>query len=213
MTQLQALVLAAGSSRRFPANKLLRPLPDGRCLLDLAVAQARQLTPEVLLIINNDVQLRQHCESQHYPCLINPDAASGMASSIACGVAHTARAKHWAILLADMPGIKPTTLQQLASVYAQHTITVPTYQGQHGHPVIFAAACFAQLRALSGDQGARSLLQNNPGVYFLETQDAGVDFDIDTEQDWAQFLQHGNSDSDNWNLSQNVASADETRQK
>ena len=191
MTHLQALILAAGSSRRFPVHKLLHPLPDGRCLLDITYQQAIQLTPQILFVINTDVQLRQHCEAHHYGYVINSQAESGMASSIACGVTAAADASGWAIFLADMPCIKASTLRLLAKTYSKHDVLVPIYQQQHGHPVIFSAHWFTKLRGLTGDQGARGLLRDNPAVHLLETGDAGVCLDIDTQADWNSFLERG----------------------
>jgi molybdenum cofactor cytidylyltransferase len=191
MKKLQALILAAGSSRRFPANKLLRPLPTQHCLLDISYQLASALTPQVLLVINSDSQMRAHCESHRYPFLINPQADTGMASSIACAVAATADADGWAIFLADMPCVQPSTLITLADNWSAHEVTVPTYRQRHGHPVIFSRNWFSALRALSGDQGARGLFQDNPAVFRLETDDAGVCFDIDTQADWERYIERG----------------------
>jgi molybdenum cofactor cytidylyltransferase len=191
MAQLQALILAAGSSRRFPANKLLRPLPDNRCLLDIAYQLASRLTPNILLVINSDEQMQQHCRAHRYNTLINSQADTGMASSIACAVAATPDADGWAIFLADMPCIKPSTLKLLAEGWRAHDVTVPDYQQLHGHPVIFSRNWFSALSTLSGDQGARGLLQDNPAVYHLQTNDAGVCVDIDTEADWTVYIKNG----------------------
>ncbi len=189
MKSLQALVLAAGSSRRFPANKLLRPLPDQSCLLDISYQLASILTPQVMLVINNDEKMQAHCRTQHYPYLINSRADTGMASSIVTGVRSTADATGWAIFLADMPCIKPATLHLLAELWTNYEVTQPTYQNQAGHPVIFSASWLDKLSALTCDQGARGLLQTHPAVHRLETSDAGVCFDIDTEADWETFMQ------------------------
>ena len=188
MLQLQAVILAAGSSRRFPVNKLLRPLPTNTCLLDIAYQHASALTPNVLLVINADAQMQQHCLAHRYNTLLNPQADTGMASSIACAVAATPQADGWAVFLADVPCIEPATLKLLADSWSAHEVTVPVYQQRHGHPVIFSGEWFTTLCALSGDQGARGLLRNNPAVYRLETNDAGVCFDIDTESDWEAYL-------------------------
>lgn len=188
MKQLQALVLAAGKSQRFPTNKLLRPIPGQSCLLDVSYQLAHQLTPHVLLIINRDSQLQQHCHTQQYDYVINPQADSGMASSIACGVAARAQADGWAIFLADMPCIQTATLHTLAQHWQAHEVLQPIFQQQTGHPVIFAHRWYEKLISLRGDQGARELLRDNPQVFQLETQDAGICFDIDTEADWQAYL-------------------------
>jgi molybdenum cofactor cytidylyltransferase len=188
MATLQALILAAGSSRRFPANKLLRPLPDQSCLLDRSYQLAKMLTPQVLVVINSDPQMQAYCRAHQLPFVINHEAHTGIASSIACGVTATATAEGWAIFLADMPTILATTLQLLAQTWSAHEVTLPCYQRQHGHPVIFSKHWLPKLRSLHGDQGARALLQDNPAVHYVTTDDAGVCFDIDTEADWETFL-------------------------
>lgn len=189
MPKLQAVILAAGSSRRFPSNKLLRPLPDRRCLLDISVQLGSILTPWVLLVVNDDPQLQAHCRQHRYPFTVNAQAHTGMASSIKVAVSTTADADAWAIFLADMPRIQAATLQRLADIWPAHEITVPTYQQQTGHPVIFSHRWFDPLCALHGDRGARELLHDNSAVHYVETADAGVCFDIDTEADWETYLE------------------------
>lgn len=191
MKHLQALILAAGSSRRFPANKLLKALPNQSCLLDISYQLASTLTSQVLLVINSDDQMQQHCRTHKYPYLINPQADSGMASSIVSGVATTANADGWAIFLADMPCIQPASLSLLVESWTAHEVTVPTYQNRQGHPVIFSNNWFNRLCSLTGDRGARDILRDNAAVSYLETGDAGVCFDIDTEQDWMRYLKGG----------------------
>jgi len=186
--QLHAIILAAGQSRRFPANKLLRTLPSGECLLDRAVHNARRLSPQLLLVTNDDPDILSHCRDSAYDYVINPNATSGMASSIACGLRARADAGAWALFLADMPCIRASTLQALADSWPAHDVTLPTYHGQHGHPVIFKHNWFDALCSLQGDHGARDLLQGNPGVYRHETGDPGVCFDIDSEVDWQAYL-------------------------
>jgi len=188
---LQVVILAAGYSRRFPANKLLQPLPDHGCLLDRAVQLGINLSPRVLLVINKDEAMRAHCEHKGYSYVVNDQADTGMASSIGCGVSASADADGWAILLADMPCIRSATLATLARQWPQHEITVPAYRGRNGHPVIFSRSCASALVALRGDRGARALLEQNPAVYTLDTDDAGICRDIDCEQDWQAYLQSG----------------------
>lgn len=191
MSELQAVILAAGSSRRFPVNKLLRPLSDQRCLLDIGYDLAGELTPQRLLVISPDEQLRQHCRSHGYNFLINSQAHTGMASSISAGVSATAQAGGWAIMLADMPCLRSETLKQLATNWSSHEITVPMYRQQNGHPVIFSHFYFKALCALQGDQGARGLLRNNAAVFEMDCDDPGITFDIDTQAQWECYLAHG----------------------
>lgn len=152
-----------------------------------------QLTDQVIAVIRNDEKLQKHCQQHHYPYLINMQSQTGMASSIAAGVLETRNAEGWAIFLADMPSIHPSTLRKLAQSWSDHSITAPVWRGLTGHPVIFSRKYYNALTSLQGDRGARQLLRNNPDVYSIETDDPGVCFDIDTDLDFETWLQKQSS--------------------
>lgn len=186
---LQAILLAAGSSQRFTGNKLLRPLSSSHCLLDVCYRLATQLTNEVIVVIRDDTRLQKYCQQHQFPYLVNSQSRTGMASSIVAGVSATANADGWAICLADMPCIRPETIRRLASTWVTHDITVPVCNAETGHPVIFSRKYRDALTSLQGDHGARALLHNNPDAYRMQTDDDGVCFDIDTDEDWENWSQ------------------------
>ena len=111
-------------------------------------------------------------------------ATAGMGDSIASGVKATPGAAGWLVLPADLPLVQAHTLQALAQADA-HAVTVPTFKGQRGHPVRFAAELRDQLEGLSGDQGAQSIVraqQARGGVHLLPVDDEGTVLDVDTLQ-------------------------------
>jgi molybdenum cofactor cytidylyltransferase len=73
--------------------------------------------------------------------------------------------------------------QLLAAVLDGAPAAFPVCGGRPGHPVAIAAALFPDLQRLSGDQGARQLLRNMPGVVRIDTDDRGSLIDIDTMAD------------------------------
>ena len=87
--------------------------------------------------------------------------------------------------------MQPQTLQVLARAES-HAVTVPTYKAGRRHPVRFAAELGAELAALSGEQGAQSIVrapQARGGVQLLAVDDEGTVLDVDTlealERAWA----------------------------
>ncbi len=123
-------------------------------------------------------------------------AHPGMGTSIACGVAATAEACGWLILPADLPLIQPATLRALANAMQQHAVVVPRYRRQRGHPVGFGYECREALLALSGDIGAKKLIEQFEHIE-LKVADLGCVLDVDTPHalDWAQkFLDFGHRD-------------------
>lgn len=164
------LILAAGRSTRFRAasgggDKLEADL-GGRRVRDwvLAAAQSSGLPWHVV-------------ERSHTAHLNEP----GMGDSIACGVAATPGASGWLVLPADLPLVQAGTLLQVAQALSTHTVVVPAWQGERGHPVGFATACRDGLLALSGDRGARAVVQRH-GAYVLAVDDAGCVLDVDTPE-------------------------------
>lgn len=110
-----------------------------------------------------------------------PGYRAGMGVSLAAGVrALGPRVDGLFVALADMPYVRASTLRALRPV-AETAARVPTYRGRWGHPVLFGAAWFARLSALTGDRGARRLLEADPAqVERVPVEDEGIVLDLDT---------------------------------
>jgi len=187
------LLLAAGLGTRFDPGgkrlKLLQPLARGPYAgrpLAWAAAQPllAALDPVIAVVRPADLphQRELHALLRDAGCqlAICSSAADGMGASIACGVNASANASAWVIALADMPDIAFTTVAAVvAALGAGHECAVPTIDGQRGHPVAFSAACRAELLALTGDVGARPILERHP-PHRVAVDDPGILFDIDT---------------------------------
>jgi molybdenum cofactor cytidylyltransferase len=114
------------------------------------------------------------------------DHAEGMGATLRAAIAALpADAAGAFVFLGDMPLIPPAVLPDLAAALAAGApAAAPTFRGQRGHPVLFAAALFAQLRALAGDLGARDVLRALGGdLALVEAPDHGVLTDIDHPRD------------------------------
>lgn len=185
------ILLAAGFSRRFgPQDKLLQLLPDGRPIA-LAAAQAlvTAIPVSVAVVREENVALNAQLSAAGLIVITCPPAAQLMADSLSYAVRYasqlSAAQDGFVIALADMPYIAPATIQQVtARLRRDSGIVIPTYQGQRGHPVAFAAKFAEALVQLQGDQGARAIIQQYPEeVAMLPCDDAGILADIDTPAD------------------------------
>ena len=175
------IVLAAGRGERFAASggttHKLQALLAGKRVIDhvLDAVKASGLAYHV----------------------VTPDAdRPGMGDSIAAGVKATPGATAWLILPADLPLISSSTLCSIA-LAPTCAVTVPMYQGQRGHPVRFGPECAAGLLDLQGKQGAAQLIRAQAAtnsVAFLDVDDVGCVFDVDTLSDLAR--------AESWLLSQ-----------
>lgn len=115
-----------------------------------------------------------------------PTAEQGMAESLIHGINYAEQ--HFSpagflLALADMPAIAPATIAQLVQHGSlEHSICAPYWQGQRGHPVWFARSHLPALRALTGDMGARALMQAYPHTR-VAVDDAGILQDVDSAGD------------------------------
>jgi molybdenum cofactor cytidylyltransferase len=186
MAEIRGILLAAGSARRFGRNKLLHPLSDGT---PVAVQAARHLVdavPNSIAVVRpNDADLMEALAATGLEIIVNPEASEGMGTSLARGVRVAGEAAGWIIALADMPWIEPATIDTLAGRLRRGaSIIAPIHAGRRGHPVGFSGRWREALRDLSGDSGARRLLDAHPdALELIETTDPGVIRDIDYPHD------------------------------
>ncbi len=183
------ILLAAGAARRFGSNKLLHPLAGDLPMALTALANLRSAVARVVAVVRPGEAQLEHCLSAAGATVIEcANADDGMGASLACGVKATGDVAGWIVALADMPYIRPDTIAKIAAALAAGApIAAPVYQGVRGHPVGISSAFRQQLEALSGDEGARSVLRNNAHmIELIEVDDPGVCRDIDTPADLSE---------------------------
>jgi molybdenum cofactor cytidylyltransferase len=178
------VLLAAGRSTRFGQDKLLVPLADG---LPVAVAALRHLAPavdDVVAVVRpGDERLASVLTAAGARVSACARAAEGMGASLAWGVRAAPVAASWLVALADMPWIETPSIAQVAQAMRDGAqIAAAGYRHARGHPVAFSAAFYADLVALSGDEGAKAILSRQR-IEIVESGDAGVLRDVDTPED------------------------------
>jgi molybdenum cofactor cytidylyltransferase len=180
------VLLAAGAGTRFGGGKLVHPLDDG---VAIAAHAARNLIAaglDVIAVVRPgdfplaDLLEQEGCEVTH--CA---ESIHGMGHTLAHAISTRRDATGWIVALADMPRLKPATIQSVAAAIAEGaTIAAPFLKGERGHPVGFAARLRDELTQLTGDSGAKNVLQRHAqDIRRIETDDPGVLLDIDSRSD------------------------------
>jgi molybdenum cofactor cytidylyltransferase len=188
-----AIVLAAGSSRRFGDDKRKAKLPNGKMVIQQSVETVLTCFDEVTLVLrygDNEfaAELSTLLNNPKLNIFQAPDSAMGMGHSLANAIREVNNLEGVFVFLADMPHLQPATITQLQETFttnqSNNPIVVPTLDGQFGHPVGFAASYFDELAALTGDKGAKPVMNANAGkVIEVAVDDAGVLKDVDTPED------------------------------
>ena len=188
MKTIVGVLLAAGRSSRFGDRKLLHPLPDGT---PIGLASARHLAQSVdraiAVVPPADPALARLLEQAGLEAVTCARCSEGMGASLACGVAASVGADGWIIALADMPFIAPATIAAVADGLREGAaVAVPIYHGRRGHPVGFSQQYRAELMALTGDAGARYILERDSlRIAQVAVNDRGILRDIDRPGDLA----------------------------
>jgi molybdenum cofactor cytidylyltransferase len=186
--KIQALLLAAGASRRFGADKLLVRIADG---VPVGIAAAGNLLAagcDVLAVVREtDRGIGPPLAALGVQVVGCTDARGGLGHSLACGVRASRHADGWLIALADMPFVRPASIAAVVGALAAGAeIAAPTIHGRRGHPVGFGGRWRADLMDLRGDQGARALLaQHADRIVSVPVEDSGILRDLDRPSDLA----------------------------
>lgn len=181
-----AVLLAGGAATRFGGGKLLHPLDDGVAISAHAARNLQAGGLQVVAVVRlGDFPLAEMLEQEGCHVSQCAESARGMGFSLAHGVATAREAGGWVVALADMPRVRASTVRSVVeALEGGATIVTPTYRGERGHPVGFAGALRHELLALSGDSGARAVLERHrDAIVSIEVDDPGVLLDIDARSD------------------------------
>ena len=188
--RVAGLLLAAGLSHRMKdANKLLIEI-DGEALVRRAARPlcSAGLDPVIVVTGHQADAVERALEGMPVTIVLNPNPAAGMGASLAWG-AQALPTDIDAVLVAlgDMPDLAPQHLYTLLDVFdpeASAAILRPQFEARPGHPVLFGAAYIDELAALSGDEGARSVIDSHLDAFrCIAVNDPAVCRDLDRRED------------------------------
>ncbi len=165
MAVISAIVLAAGTSTRFGATKQLE-IVRGKTLVQHTVDAASPLVDEVIVVLGHDagavgssLELPANARTVR-----NPRYAEGQSSSLTAGLAACAPGSEAAVvLLGDQPGIRVDHVRTLVTAFADTRAEVLRLRFRDGPgPALIARTAWPELQALTGDIGARAILDADP---------------------------------------------------
>jgi molybdenum cofactor cytidylyltransferase len=179
---IAGLLLAAGRSKRFGADKLTAKL-HGKAVVRLSVRALLPLDAVYVVVPPGADAITQALSRLDVRFVVNLARDEGMASSIRAGIAALGTDVDAVVIaLADQPLASPEVAEVLRERWARGDVSavVPMYADGQGHPVLFDRTCFAALGALRGDHGARGVLRDLGDRCATVTIDGAAPTDVDT---------------------------------
>jgi molybdenum cofactor cytidylyltransferase len=187
---IRGLLLAGGAAARFGGAKLLAAASDNP--VPIGARAARSLLAgagNALAVVRpGDAALARALREAGCEVLETAECLLGLGASLAAGVKASRDADGLLVALADMPRILPATHRAVAAALGRGAKLAAAGDagGRRGHPVGFSPDLFADLAALDGDEGARSVIERHRAwLEIVRVDDPGIFFDIDTPGDLA----------------------------
>jgi len=191
--RVAAIVLAAGRSTRMaPDNKLLAAI-DGvsmvRRVATTAVASGAH--PVVVVTGFEAARVAEALRGLDITIVHNPAYGDGLSASLRTGLGALPPDCDGALIcLGDMPAIESGDLRALMAAFAAgegRAICVPVRHGKRGNPVLWGAAFFGEIMAITGDTGAKGLIARHEDcVTEVATTSDGIFEDVDAPSDLAR---------------------------
>lgn len=146
----------------------------------------------VVVCAADDAAIQAELERLDFPaknCVLNSEPERGMFSSVQCAAkwdGWNPGLMHVAVVLGDQPQVRLETLQALVDFARRNfsKICQPSRGGKAKHPVIFPKTGFGKLANTNAETLKEFLEQNSANVALMESDDEGLDFDLDLPEDY-----------------------------
>ena len=186
---ISAILLAAGQSKRMDGENKLTKEIQGIPLIKHSVKNILVSSIDELIIVlgyQKEIIEKLINPNEKIKFIFNKDFESGMASSIKIGLDNLSeKTEAFFICLGDMPMVNHNIYNQLIKSKNNKEIIVPNYKGQQGNPVLFNKSMKEKIINISGDVGAKKILElNKDKILNLEINDQGVTKGFDTQDNF-----------------------------
>jgi molybdenum cofactor cytidylyltransferase len=190
-----AIILAAGQSQRMGAFKPLLPFGD-KTVIETCVENLRGGGVENVIVVLGQgpyaAELKDQLKDWHVAFAINPDSASEMSASIACGVRQLPF-QTTAVLITpvDHPAVPSEVVALLIAEWKKGArLLVPTWNDRGGHPVLVDLRFRDELLSLDPARGLKGLFDaQRDEVHRVPVSSNYIARDMDTWDDY-QALHH-----------------------
>jgi molybdenum cofactor cytidylyltransferase len=188
---VSAVVLAAGSSTRFGAPKLIQPL-CGRPVLQYALdAVLASKAYEVLIVLGYASQkIASAVDFGRGRVLLNRSYRNGMATSLKLALRSISPdVSACVVVMGDQPLVTSGLIDRLIEVRVRKPVpaVVPVFGQTLGSPALLDRSLFPEVFELKGDVGAKSvILSHISEVVRVPVDDRRILLDIDTPEDFDQ---------------------------
>lgn len=167
MSDVVAILLSAGESRRMGQLKALLPWQGASLLEHQVCALKAGGANRVIVVVGHQAERLRPlvADMSDVTCVLNPDYLTGKTTSIKAGINGLAVNKPQTLLMLNVD--QPRSAETIRLLLEAHQsapvlLTIPTFQGKGGHPIIIDGSLIDEILAIEEDtQGMKAVMQRH----------------------------------------------------
>lgn len=184
---LEAIILAAGESRRMGQLKPLLKINELTFLQKIHKELIKEDIQDVHIVLGYQAEkIKRECGIEA-DFIINENYKNGQFSSLQQGILSLSpECSAVLVCLVDQPHINSSWIDKLIiPVLEGHLgIVRPSYNGRHGHPVIYTGDMFPKILEFPPTATAKDVMSKySSDIFEVEIDSEGILYDADTPED------------------------------
>jgi len=189
MTDICAIILAAGESKRMKVPKMLLPYKD-KTIIEKVIENIISSGIEKVIVVlgSGKDDILEVTGNLPVTNCYNENYKQGMLSSVKCGFRKLDEECGAVLLfLGDQPGIEPDVIKILIETYRNSGkgIVMPVYNKKRGHPLIIDSKYRDEIAGIDESGTLRNLVHKfKDDIHEVKVKTQSILKDIDTQEDY-----------------------------
>lgn len=189
MSEIWAVILAAGESKRMGTPKMLLPFNGSTMIRNVIQNVSESDISKIMVVLGaHKEKISMEIEKLPVRTCFNDDFSQGMLTSVKCGVRNLPSGFDAVLVFqGDQPLIRPATINKIINSYtsSNKSLAIPVYKNRRGHPLLVDKKYTIDIEKISPDKGLNTLAeQYSHDVLEVETDDPGILRDFDTYEEY-----------------------------
>jgi molybdenum cofactor cytidylyltransferase len=196
-SEIWAIILAGGESKRMKAPKMVLPFRGSTIIQKVIENVNASEVDKTMVVLGSSFEIILNViTGMSITYCYNDNYKEGMLSSVKCGFRSLPKDLQAVLVFqGDQPLIPPETVNVVINAWRNSGkgIVIPVTSGKRGHPLLIDRKYRDKIEVLKDDEGLRSLAGKfRDDVLEVEVNTPEILIDIDTQEDYVKAINQNN---------------------
>lgn len=164
--KISLVILAAGNSTRFQANKLLYPY-HGKALIEHVFQHIPKDCFDQVVVVTQYQQIEVLAKAYGFLIVYNTSLEKGISYSLQLGLKASLSSSGCMFLAGDQPWLTSESIEVLCKHFDGTHILCASSQGVMKNPILFPSMYYEELLSLKGDIGGKQVVLRHKDACML----------------------------------------------